>query len=539
MVTMSAFEVLGPIMVGPSSSHTAGALRIALVARSLAPQPLESVDFLLYNSFSRTHAGHGTDRALVAGIMGLAPDDVRVRRSFELAGEVGLNFTIMEEGADDRRHPNTVEIRMCSAAGDTISVTGESLGGGRIRLSSIDDVPVDITGDMPTVFVAHEDRPGVLAALTAVLSGAGVNIATMRTFRRERGGAAYTVFEVDEPVDEALITRLREIDHVSFASQVNVPGAAPMIATEDVELPYSFGSGADLLALVEKSGLTIGELMRARELGLAATQGLGVSEVDAALRRVLEVMRDETVEAIRHPKRSLGGMIGGEALRVRVSLDKASSGALMGDAMTRGVAMAMATLERSATMGVIVAAPTAGSSGVVPGSVLAAAQAVGADDAVIERALWNAAAVGAIISTNATVAGAEGGCQAEVGAACAMAASALVELLGGTPEQCLNAAALALSNTLGLVCDPVHGMVEYPCQARNAMGVSVAMCSAQLALAGVTSLVPFDEVVEAMAEVGRSMPATLRETAEGGLAATPTARAASCGGECDACLGCA
>ena len=199
MVTMSAFEVLGPIMVGPSSSHTAGALRIALVARSLAPAPICHVDFVLYNSFSRTHLGHGTDRALVAGILGLGPADIRVRRSFELAREAGLGFTITEGGRDEGLHPNTVEIRMECEGGSSISVTGESLGGGRVRVSSIDGVRVSIAGDMPTIFVEHRDLPGVLAALTRTLSTANVNIATMSTFREERGGKAYTVFEVDEP----------------------------------------------------------------------------------------------------------------------------------------------------------------------------------------------------------------------------------------------------------------------------------------------------------------------------------------------------
>ena len=542
MVTMSAFEVLGPIMVGPSSSHTAGALRIALVARSLAPHPLADVEFLLYNSFSRTHAGHGTDRALVAGILGLAPDDIRVRRSFELAGEAGLDFSILEAGADETRHPNTVEIRMRAEGGPTLSVTGESLGGGRIRLSSIDGVPVDIAGEMPTVFVAHEDRPGVLAALTKALSGAGVNIATMRTFRHERGGAAYTVFEVDEPVDEALVGRLREGPHVTFAAQVDVPGAlvpAASAGTDAEPAPsgagYSFDGGAGLLGLCERGGLTIGELMRARELSLAGGGPQGAAAADAQISRVLEVMRDETHEALAHPRRSLGGMIGGEGAALWACAGTARSQALLGETATRGAAMDMETLERSSTMGVIVAAPTAGSSGVVPGTLLACADAVGADDGAIRRALWNAAAVGAIVSTNATVAGAEGGCQAEVGTASAMAASALVELLGGSPAQCLDAAAIAIANTLGLVCDPVSGMVEYPCQVRNAMGVSVAMCSAQLALAGVSSLVPFDEVVGAMAEVGARMPSQLRETAEGGLAATPTARRLGC----DDCGGCA
>ena len=184
-------------------------------------------------------------------------------------------------------------------------------------------------------------------------------------------------------------------------------------------------------------------------------------------------------------------------------------------------------------MGVIVAAPTAGSAGVVPGCVLAVADAVGAGEKDVASALFCAAAVGLNIQTHACVAGAEGGCQAEVGSASAMAAAALVELLGGTPEQALTAASLAISNLLGLVCDPVGGLVEVPCQARNAIGVAAAFSSAQLALSGVRWFVPFDEVVAAMAEVGHALPSRLRETARGGLAATPAARAA-----CAGCEGC-
>lgn len=536
MVTMSAFEVLGPIMVGPSSSHTAGALRIALVARSLAPAPIEHVDFVLYNSFSRTHVGHGTDRALVAGILGLGPADIRVRRSFELAREAGLGFTITEGGRDEGLHPNTVEIRMECEGGSSISVTGESLGGGRVRVSSIDGVRVSIAGDMPTIFVEHRDLPGVLAALTRTLSTANVNIATMSTFREERGGKAYTVFEVDEPVGARLLELLGANEHVEFASQVNVPGAAG--ASAPVESGLSFASGSQLLAACGARQLSIGELMRAREAELAGDSD-GPASPDAAMARVLEVMRSETTEALTKPKTSLGGLLGGQAARVAeggsAPCGGASNlaGALMGTALTRATAFAMATLERSATMGVIVAAPTAGSSGVVPGALLACAEAAGAEDAAIRRALWNAAAVGALVSTNATVAGAEGGCQAEVGTASAMAASALVELLGGTPAQCLDAASLAIANTLGLVCDPVGGMVEFPCQVRNAMGVACAMSSAQLALSGVGCPIPFDEVVDAMATVGAALPPALRETAEGGLAATPTARGGCAG--CGAC----
>jgi L-serine dehydratase len=525
MMTTSAFEILGPIMVGPSSSHTAGALRIALVARSLGPKPLARVTFTLYNSFAHTYRGHGSDRALVAGILGLAPDDTRVRDSFSLAEEQGLAFSFVEapdeQGAG--RHPNTVTVTMQGAGGDVMSVTGESLGGGRVRISSIDGIAVELTGDYPTLFIEHQDRPGVLAALTSGLSAASVNIATMRTFRESRGGRAYTVFELDSAIEDRLVEYLRHAPNISLASLVDIPGASR--TAPDAVLDHGFDTGAHLLEVCRAHGLSIGEAMRTREKEVDPT-----CDADARMRRVLEAMREEIALPQRDSGRSLGGLLGGEARAVADAADMLAP-ALLGGTLSKAPAYAMAVLERSASMGVIVAAPTAGSAGVIPGSVLAVAEATRASDETIEGALWNACAIGAIVARNASVSGAEGGCQAEVGTAAAMAASAIVEMLGGSPETCLSAASTAIANLLGLVCDPVRGLVEYPCQNRNAIGVANAMSAAQLALSGVIDPLPFDEVVDAMRSVGQSLPASLRETALGGLAAAPSA--------CTACKGCA
>lgn len=191
----------------------------------------------------------------------------------------------------------------------------------------------------------------------------------------------------------------------------------------------------------------------------------------------------------------------------------------------------MGVLETNASMGRIVAAPTAGSAGVVPGVLLALQEARGLSDADLMRGLETAAAVGYLVTRNATVSGAEGGCQAEVGSAAAMAAAAATELMGGSPQQCLDAAGNAIANLMGLICDPVGGLVEIPCQKRNAAGAAVALASAQIALAGVSNLVGFDETVEAMYKVGRSLPFELRESALGGIAAAPSA--------CSWCVGCA
>ena len=198
-VAMAAVEILGPVMVGPSSSHTAGALRLAQVAASLMEAPVARVRFVLHNSFAHTYRGHGTDRALVAGILGLATDDERIRDAFDLARERGLAFEFVRGVDDAHLHPNTVDIEMVDGTGASCSVRGESLGGGRVRLSRINGVSVKITGEYDTVFVAHRDARGVLAALTVLLSTYGRNIAFMRTYRTERGGAAYTCLLYTSP----------------------------------------------------------------------------------------------------------------------------------------------------------------------------------------------------------------------------------------------------------------------------------------------------------------------------------------------------
>ena len=279
-----------------------------------------------------------------------------------------------------------------------------------------------------------------------------------------------------------------------------------------------FKSAKGLLALCTQEQQSISEIMRRRECELGETTR---DIVDHRMGRVLEVMRDSAILPLKDPIRSMGGLIGGEAKRLSVHAAKGK--AICGDVLDKAVMYAMAVLEVNASMGLIVAAPTAGSAGVVPGLLLALQDCYKISDDRLTDALFNAGAVGYLAMRNATVAGAVGGCQAEIGVAAAMAASATVELMRGTPEQCLDAASTVLMNMLGLVCDPVGGLVEYPCQKRNAAGVGNALIAAELALSGVRQLIPFDEMLDVMYAVGRRIPIELRETALGGCAVAPAA----------------
>jgi L-serine dehydratase len=530
METLALADIIGPVMVGPSSSHTAGALRIAYMARKLAGDAPKRVEFHLLGSFAHTLTGHGTDKALVGGMLGFAPDDLRIRNSFAHAREAGLAFEFFcEPDNDDYTHPNTIDMVIDAADGERMRVRGESVGGGAAVIRRIDGVEVYITGENHSIVVQQVDEPGVLAHIATSLGEQKVNIATARMYREQRGRMAWTVMETDEFVSDK--TRNAIMGHPSIRGCRVIPAAvsgqaSPAVSAEAQEAAIArfgevdFASGEALLELCAARKQTISEAFLAREELVRESRG-HENLSHGYLLRVLQVMRDAATRPIDEPAHSMGGLLGGEAKRMAKLRGTQTS--VLGGAVEDAATYAMAVLETNASMGRIVAAPTAGSAGVIPGVLLALQKEKGYSDAELVRGLACAAAVGYLITRNATVAGAEGGCQAEIGSAAAMAAAAAVELAGGTPKQCLDAAGNALTNMMGLVCDPVAGLVEVPCQKRNAAGASTALVSAQISLAGVGSLVGFDQTVDAMYKVGRSLPFELRESALGGLAATPDA----------------
>lgn len=284
-----------------------------------------------------------------------------------------------------------------------------------------------------------------------------------------------------------------------------------------------FRNGQELLMRCHEEKLPISDIMKLREM---TNTNQSNDLIQTKLETVLRIMESSARKPIAKPGKSIGGLIGGEARKVSDHAREEKS--ICGTMLSKAIAYSLAVLETNASMGLIVAAPTAGSSGVLPGTLLAAKEALELNNDDLYKGLLNASAIGYLLMRNASVSGAEAGCQAEVGAASAMAASALVEMCGGSPEMCLEAATFALSNLLGLVCDPIAGLVESPCQSRNAIGVSNAITSAEMVLSGVTQPIPFDEMAEAMLRVGRSLPFELRETAMGGCAGTPTGCALGC-----------
>ncbi|MGG5342658.1 L-serine ammonia-lyase, iron-sulfur-dependent, subunit alpha [Enterococcus sp. AZ192] len=279
-----------------------------------------------------------------------------------------------------------------------------------------------------------------------------------------------------------------------------------------------FGSIEELVQLAKKNQCKIAEIMIAQEI---RTSGRSRTEIMNQMTLNLETMEAAAAKGIQGV-RSHSGLTGYDAKRLQAYLD--SETVLTDTTFVKALCYAVATNEVNAAMGMICATPTAGSAGVVPGVLLAFREKLQASQETQLEFLFTAAAFGFVTANNAMISGAEGGCQAEIGSASGMAAAALVEMAGGTPEQASHAFAIALNNLIGLACDPVAGLVEIPCIKRNAGGTSNAISAAEMALAGVESEIPADEVVETMYRVGRSMPADIRETGIGGLAGTKTGK---------------
>jgi len=277
-----------------------------------------------------------------------------------------------------------------------------------------------------------------------------------------------------------------------------------------------YDSLLEAVTAAEDQQVSLGELALRTE----AAEGLrSREEIESGLRRALDVMRGAVERGLVGDLYSVSGLVGGDAFKL-----SRAKGPLAGSVFTDALASALAVQEVNAAMGVIVAAPTAGGAGVLPGVLLAIAKHRQTSDGDMIRALATAGLIGAVVAVRASLSGAEGGCQAETGAAAGMAAGAGVELLGGTPRQAMHAVSVTMQGTLGLVCDPLGGLVEVPCVYRNATGAAMALAGIEMALAGVEFPIPADEVVDTMGQIGREMDVRYRETAGGGLAATPTGR---------------
>jgi len=284
---------------------------------------------------------------------------------------------------------------------------------------------------------------------------------------------------------------------------------------------YKFHSGEELIKLAKQHKIPISEVVIRYE---TANSTRNRSQVIEKMYKRLEYMDKAIQDGLKNKKPSASGMSGESTYKLLKIMKNKKKKMLLNDLTLKAMTYALATVENNATMGCIVASPTAGASGVIPGVLFAVKEYLKLSKEELLKGIFVTSGVGLIIAENATLAGAEGGCQAEIGSATAMAAAGITEMRGGQPDDCLNAAALALKNLLGLTCDPIGGMVEVPCVKRNALAAVYSIAASDMTMVGIESFVPFDEVVEAMSNIGKLISPKLRETALGGLAVTDTGK---------------
>ena len=502
-------DVIGPVMRGPSSSHCAASLRIGRLARDLMNGQIDEVliEFDPHGSLAATHASQGSDMGLFGGLLGWEAHDERLPHAVREFHDAGLkaHIKIIEYGAV---HPNTYRITLQSQAGSH-QLTALSTGGGMVEITEIDGAAVSIAGDgFETLVYVSDNEEAVVERIREIFSA--------DQFRLCRGkGACFIEIKAREfPADDVCgaVRAMPEVVDIKKLAPV-----LPVLSRPGVTVPF-----ITCKEMLEYNGRKARALWEHAVFYESTRAGLSESGVIDKMAGIVRLMRDSIQNGIagtRYDDRILGYQSGGfkQQMTNRRLLD--------GGMLNHMVLYVTAMMEMKSAMGVIVAAPTAGSCGTLPGACLGAADFLDLDETEIARALLAAGLIGVFIAAGSTFAAEDAGCQAECGAASGMAAAALVTLARGTVRQAVGASSMALQNILGLVCDPVANRVEVPCLGKNVLAVSNALSAANMALAGFDQVIPLDEVIAAMDAVGRSIPSQLRCTAQGGLSVTPASKA--------------
>jgi len=501
-------DVLGPVMRGPSSSHTAGAFRIARLAAALADgEPTQyRCTFDPSGSYSATWRPLGVDLAFAAGVLGWEMTDPRYSSAVSVAAARGTPVVFNVEPLVHADHPNAIRVEVRTNQGETLDLCAKSTGGGIVEITRVRGWQTSIDGRSWVVLVeCVPSQAAEVARRAGALLGSDA-----RQVSVAEPPSGLVQFSTDSRPSARTIARLARVDGAERISQ-----CPPVLYPQPGN--SRFGSIDGLCAWADSEGVSLGTAAETRETEVL---GLPAEELSAEMLRRWAVMR-ESVENGLDDEQIHMPLTSPTASKV---LEREQDGALpLGGILTRVAARAMAVMHVCNSRGIVCAAPTGGSAGVLPAVLSTLATEQGASEESIVRGLFAAGGVGAGIAARATFAAETAGCQVEIGAAGAMAAATVVEIAGGTANQAAAAAAIALQNTMGSVCDPVGGGCEIPCHTRNAVAAANAFLCADLAIGGYSNTIPLDETIDASFAVGRALPPELRCTAMGGIAITPSA----------------
>lgn len=516
-------DVIGPVMRGPSSSHCAAALRIGRLARDLAGGEFDEVlvQFDRKGSLPTTHATQGSDMGLFGGLLGWDADDERLPNAAQTLRDKGVRFRIETVDAGDP-HPNTYRLTLRNGH-ETRFLRATSTGGGMVEVLNVDEFSVSMLGDCFVTLLWVGGRGPELARHLATWVDANAVSA------HEADGKQMVAVKASEFVGDRTLARLNETFDIRTVKRL--APVLPVLSPRHMRLPFI--TCADMLGYNAGRNTPLWKLAAEYEM---ARGGFTEAEVITRMVDIVRLLRRSIAQGIagtRYDDRVLGHQSG------RFD-DRIKAGRLLdGGVLNRMVLYVTALMEVKSALGAIVAAPTAGACAALPGAVVAMAEARQLGDVEMAKAMLAGGIVGVFIATHWSFAAEVGGCQAECGSAASMAAAALVDMAGGSLEQAVAAASMALQNMLGLICDPIANRVEAPCLGRNVMAASNALACANMALADYDAVIPLDEVIETAKRVAGQMPREHRCTALGGLSVTPTSQALErrLAARCDAACG--
>lgn len=499
-------DVIGPVMRGPSSSHCAASLRIGRLCRDLMDGNISEIliEFDPKGSLATTHKSQGSDMGLFGGFLGWEAYDERLPKAEDAIHTAGIKVSIdiVDIQAD---HPNTYKITLSNSR-ETRLLTAISTGGGMIEIIAIDGAEVSMQGDYYETLIYGESTREAEEYLQ--------DSVTFDHLIVHPGTPAIIEVKSQSPLSQVNLEELRSLHSVHFIKQL--APVLPVLSRNNLEVPFI--TCEEMLAYNQDKDLALWELAVRYE---SIRGHIAAEEVFENMRDIVRIMQssiDQGLQGTHYEDRILGSQ--------SPNFKKMhEAGQLVdGNVLNQIVMYVSAMMEVKSSMGVIVAAPTAGSCGALPGAVLATAKSMQLPEDEAVKAMLAAGMIGVFIAAHSTFAAEVGGCQAECGSGSSMAAAAIVGLAKGSLQQSIAAASVALQNSLGMVCDPIANRVEAPCLGKNVMAASNALSCANMALANYDHLIPLDEVIEAMYQVGNSIPNTLRCTNLGGLSITKTAK---------------
>ena len=500
-------DVLGPVMRGPSSSHCAASLRIGRICRDLMDENIQKVlvEYDPNGSLATTHKGQGSDMGLFGGFLGWEAHDERLPKYLDGVNKAGMTIEIDIVELEEK-HPNTYKITLENNR-EKRALTAISTGGGMIEVIAIDGAEVSMQGDYFQTLIYAQNPDKVVAYLKATIQYDEINIC--------QGNEVFIEIKAPAFLGQNILGELKEMNEVKAIKQLNP--VLPILARKGLTVPFI--TCEELLKYNENKNLQLWELAARYESIRGNISEEVVYEKMRDLVRIMQNSIDEGLKGTEYKDRILGCQ--SRAFQAKMQ-DKTLVHA---EVLNEIILYVTAMMEMKSSMGVIVAAPTAGACGALPGAILGACSALNLSEEMAIQAMLSAGMIGVFIAAHATFAAEVGGCQAECGSGAGMAAAGITFLGGGTLAQSISASSQALQNSLGMICDPIANRVEAPCLGKNVMAASNALSCANMALANYDHLIPLDEVIDTMDKVGKSIPNDLRCTTLGGLSITKTSKA--------------